>query len=35
MADIGVINENGDKIYKYLNFDQIADYKDVADTVSV
>ncbi len=35
MADIGVINENGDKIYKYLNFDQIADYKDVADSVSV
>ncbi|OWT68248.1 MULTISPECIES: bifunctional aconitate hydratase 2/2-methylisocitrate dehydratase [unclassified Achromobacter] len=33
MADIGVINENGDKIYQYLNFDQIADYKDVADVV--
>ena len=33
MADIGVINENGDKIYQYLNFDQIADYKDVADSV--
>ena len=34
MADIGVINQNGDKIYQYLNFDQIADYKEVADTVS-
>ncbi|MEQ4617382.1 MAG: bifunctional aconitate hydratase 2/2-methylisocitrate dehydratase [Corticimicrobacter sp.] len=34
MADIGVINENGDKIYQYLNFDKIEDYKDVADTVS-
>jgi len=33
MADIGVINENGDKIYQYLNFDQIPDYKDVADVV--
>ncbi len=33
MADIGVINENGDKIYQYLNFDKIADYKDVADSV--
>ena len=33
MADIGVINENGDKIYQYLNFDKIADYKDVADAV--
>jgi aconitate hydratase 2 / 2-methylisocitrate dehydratase len=34
MTDIGVINENGEQIYKYLNFDQIADYKDVADTVN-
>ena len=33
MADIGVINQNGSKIYQYLNFDQIADYKDVADTI--
>jgi aconitate hydratase 2 / 2-methylisocitrate dehydratase len=34
MADIGVINENGEQIYRYLNFDQIADYKDVADSVN-
>ena len=27
MADIGVINANGDKIYKYLNFDQIESYQ--------
>ena len=33
MADMGVINKDGSKIYKYLNFDQIADYKDVADAV--
>ena len=33
MADIGVINENGEKVYQYLNFDKIADYKDVADTI--
>jgi aconitate hydratase 2/2-methylisocitrate dehydratase len=33
MADIGVINANGDKIYRYMNFDQIKDFKDVADTV--
>ncbi|AWB33848.1 bifunctional aconitate hydratase 2/2-methylisocitrate dehydratase [Orrella marina] len=33
MADIGVINENGSEVYRYLNFDQIADYKDVADTI--
>ena len=34
MADIGVINANGAEIYRYMNFDQIADYKDVADTVA-
>ncbi|HBN54931.1 MAG TPA: bifunctional aconitate hydratase 2/2-methylisocitrate dehydratase [Stenotrophomonas sp.] len=34
MADIGVINANGDTIYRYMNFDQIADYKEVADTVN-
>jgi aconitate hydratase 2/2-methylisocitrate dehydratase len=35
MAEIGVVNENGDKIYQYLNFDKIEDYKDVADVVEV
>ncbi|MBP3985152.1 bifunctional aconitate hydratase 2/2-methylisocitrate dehydratase [Pseudoxanthomonas helianthi] len=34
MADIGVINANGDKIYRYMNFDQIEDYKEVADKVA-
>lgn len=34
MADIGVINEKGAEIYRYMNFDQIADYKDVADKVA-
>jgi aconitate hydratase 2/2-methylisocitrate dehydratase len=34
MADIGVLNANGAEIYRYMNFDQIADYKDVADTVT-
>jgi len=34
LADIGVINANGDKIYRYMNFDQIADFKEVADTVT-
>ncbi len=34
MADIGVINEKGAEIYRYMNFDRIADYKDVADTVA-
>jgi aconitate hydratase 2 / 2-methylisocitrate dehydratase len=34
LADIGVINQDGSKIYKYLNFDQIAEYKEVADGVT-
>ncbi|NEN74976.1 bifunctional aconitate hydratase 2/2-methylisocitrate dehydratase [Pelistega sp. NLN82] len=33
LADIGVINENGDKIYRYMNFDQIDSYKELAATV--
>ena len=35
MADMGVLNANGDKIYRYMNFDQIEDFKGVADTVTV
>jgi aconitate hydratase 2/2-methylisocitrate dehydratase len=34
MADMGVLNANGDKIYKYMNFDQIADFREVADKVA-
>jgi len=34
MADIGVINANGDAIYRYMNFDQIEDYRQVADGVA-
>lgn len=33
-VDMGVLSANGDKVYKYLNFDQISEYKDVADKVS-
>ncbi len=35
MADMGVINAASDKIYQYLNFDQIEDFKEVADTVTM
>ena len=35
LADIGVINQDGSKIYKYLNFDKIAEYKEAADAVTV
>ncbi len=34
MADIGVINSNGAEIYRYMNFDQIEDYRQVAETVA-
>ena len=34
LADMGVINADGSKIYKYLNFDQIAEYKEAADKVT-
>jgi aconitate hydratase 2/2-methylisocitrate dehydratase len=35
MADMGVLNANSDKIYQYMNFDQIEDFKEVADTVEM
>ncbi|TAL78476.1 MAG: bifunctional aconitate hydratase 2/2-methylisocitrate dehydratase [Burkholderiaceae bacterium] len=35
MTDMGVIGQSGDQIYQYLNFDQIDDYKEVADSVSI
>ena len=34
MADIGVINTNGAEIYRYMNFDQIEEYREVADKVA-
>jgi len=33
MANIGVINKDSDKIYKYMNFDKIKEFSDVADSV--
>ncbi|WP_024302986.1 bifunctional aconitate hydratase 2/2-methylisocitrate dehydratase [Pseudogulbenkiania sp. MAI-1] len=35
MADIGVINKQAADVYKYMNFDQIDEFKEVADTVNV
>ena len=32
--DIGEINEKGTEIYRYMNFDQIQEYQDVAKTVA-
>ncbi|HEU0307434.1 MAG TPA: aconitase family protein, partial [Lysobacter sp.] len=34
MADIGVINSKGAEIYRYMNFDQIQEYREVADTIA-
>ena len=34
MAEIGVLEAGSAEIYRYMNFDQIEDYKEVADTVA-
>ncbi len=34
-ANIGIINEQGDKIYRYMNFNEIDSYNEVAETVNV
>ncbi len=33
MADVGVLTADSSKVYKYLNFDQVKDYTDLAETV--
>ena len=35
LADIGVVNANGGKIYQYLNFNKIDTYNDIAEGVTV
>jgi aconitate hydratase 2/2-methylisocitrate dehydratase len=35
MANIGVLAQNADEIYRYMNFDQISEFREVADTVAV
>ncbi len=35
MADIGIIDKNSDSIYRYMNFDQIEDFKEIADSVGI
>ncbi|WP_024868836.1 bifunctional aconitate hydratase 2/2-methylisocitrate dehydratase [Pseudoxanthomonas suwonensis] len=34
MADIGVINDKGAEIYRYMNFDQIEEYRETAASVA-
>jgi aconitate hydratase 2/2-methylisocitrate dehydratase len=31
---MGVINKDGDRVYRYMNFDQIEEYADVAKGVT-
>jgi aconitate hydratase 2/2-methylisocitrate dehydratase len=33
LAEIGVVTKNADQIYKYMNFDQIEEYAEVAQGV--
>lgn len=35
MADMGVLSQSGDEVYRYLNFDQIEEYKEIADSVGI
>jgi aconitate hydratase 2/2-methylisocitrate dehydratase len=35
MAEIGVVTKNADKIYKYMNFDQIEEYAETAKSVTL
>ncbi|WP_343685419.1 aconitase family protein, partial [Asticcacaulis sp.] len=34
LSDMGVINAKGAEVYRYMNFDQIEEYADVASTVA-
>jgi aconitate hydratase 2/2-methylisocitrate dehydratase len=34
-ADMGVINADASKVYRYMNFDQIQEYAEVAKVVTV
>ncbi|GAB3776107.1 hypothetical protein GCM10028796_53020 [Ramlibacter monticola] len=33
-ADVGVINKEAGKVYRYMNFDQIAEYAEAAKEVT-
>ncbi len=35
MAQVGIVSEKAKDIYRYMNFDQIADFRQIADTVTV
>jgi aconitate hydratase 2/2-methylisocitrate dehydratase len=35
MEQVNIVNQKAADIYRYMNFDQIADFREVADTVAV
>ena len=35
LENIGIIDENSDKIYRYMNFNEIQDFQEVADSVEL
>jgi aconitate hydratase 2/2-methylisocitrate dehydratase len=35
MEAVGVLDKDSADIYRYMNFDQIEDFKEIADSVSV
>ena len=35
MAQVEVVNKKAGDVYRYMNFDQIEEFKEVADTVTV
>ncbi|MDF0606301.1 bifunctional aconitate hydratase 2/2-methylisocitrate dehydratase [Neisseriaceae bacterium TC5R-5] len=35
MADMGILQQKSAEIYRYMNFNEIADYQDLADTVKL
>ena len=35
LADIGVINKDGDKIYRYMNFNEMPEFVERAETATV
>jgi aconitate hydratase 2/2-methylisocitrate dehydratase len=35
MEQVNIVNQKAGDIYRYMNFDQIAEFREVADTVTV
>ncbi|MFX8813059.1 hypothetical protein ABTM61_19220, partial [Acinetobacter baumannii] len=35
LAEVGVLDKNSSQVYKYMNFDQVSDFKELADSVTL